>query len=105
MNQVHSNWSRIQVFPVAATPPTVFRALDVTWWFTPASTAIFVLFFWFGQESMEVYADMAQWVWTRVFRQKKWREDEKNLSEEMSVFTSHITTGQLDFYRSEFRLG
>ncbi|KAJ4493396.1 Metalloenzyme, LuxS/M16 peptidase-like protein [Lentinula lateritia] len=30
---------------------------------------------------------------------KKWREDEKNLAEEASVFASQINSGHLDFYR------
>lgn len=32
---------------------------------------------------------------------KKWREEEKNLAEEASVFMSQINTGLLDFYKSE----
>ncbi|KAJ3837999.1 Metalloenzyme, LuxS/M16 peptidase-like protein [Lentinula raphanica] len=30
---------------------------------------------------------------------KKWREEEKNLSEEFNVFAAHIHSGHLDFYR------
>ncbi|KAJ4475639.1 insulin-degrading enzyme [Lentinula aciculospora] len=31
---------------------------------------------------------------------KKWREEEKNLAEEASVFAGHINSGHLDFYRN-----
>ena len=33
---------------------------------------------------------------------KNWREEDKSLAEEASVFMSQIHTGHLDFYKSEF---
>ncbi|KAF9261046.1 fungal pheromone STE3G-protein-coupled receptor [Marasmius fiardii PR-910] len=76
-DKVHLNWLRIDLYAESSIPPAVLRAFYVIWWIIPVSTAIFVLFFAFGEESREIYASAAEWVWTKVFRQKKWG-DRKN---------------------------
>ncbi|KAF7372884.1 STE3-domain-containing protein [Mycena sanguinolenta] len=52
---VHSGFSRVAQFPTIFIPAEVEKMYHAAWWVTPASTAIFVLFFAFGHEAMEDY--------------------------------------------------
>ncbi|KAF8628578.1 hypothetical protein AX17_005974 [Amanita inopinata Kibby_2008] len=52
---VHSNFSRIRVFPAAVIPSRYFRPLMVFWWALPASSFIFFVFFGLGEESLKEY--------------------------------------------------
>ncbi|KAJ7661863.1 pheromone A receptor-domain-containing protein [Mycena rosella] len=52
---VHSNFSRVDTYPVAFIPEVVLTSYYAAWWVLPASTFIFVAFFAFGHEAVEDY--------------------------------------------------
>ncbi|KAL0571557.1 hypothetical protein V5O48_010406 [Marasmius crinis-equi] len=90
-DKVHSDWLRIDQYAELFTPPQVLQAFYVIWWIIPTSTAIFVIFFAFGQESRDIYAGAVIWVWTKVLRQKKW--DSKNKKFGLPLFKKNSSQG------------
>ncbi|ESK91513.1 putative fungal pheromone ste3-type [Moniliophthora roreri MCA 2997] len=67
-DKVHSDWLRIDPWLASFTPKFIMDSFYVLWWLVPASTFIFVVFFAFGADSMEMYKKFGMWIWTRVFR-------------------------------------
>ncbi|KAK7046036.1 hypothetical protein VNI00_007031 [Paramarasmius palmivorus] len=67
-DRVHSDWLRIDPWPTLLTPKLIQDSFYVLWWLVPASTLIFVIFFAFGADSIEMYKNCGLWIWTRVFR-------------------------------------
>lgn len=65
---VHWGFSRIGQYPAAALTSTVAHYYCALWWFVPASSAVFFLFFAFGRDTMREYGALGQWVRTRLFR-------------------------------------
>ncbi|KAJ7034227.1 GPCR fungal pheromone mating factor [Mycena alexandri] len=67
---VHSNFSRVDQYPVAFVPQPVLMSFYVSWLFVPLSTLLFVAFFAFGREALDEYTQCVRWVRQRIFRQK-----------------------------------
>ncbi|KAF8981163.1 GPCR fungal pheromone mating factor [Cyathus striatus] len=61
---VHSNFSRVDVYPVAFLPPAFLKSMLLLWWALPVSSFIFFIFFGFGEEALKEYHKI--WVWFRV---------------------------------------
>ncbi len=66
---VHSDFLRVDQYPVILLPPLVARAYYFLWWLVPASTIIFVAFFAFGREAVEDYKKWFLWFRRNVLRQ------------------------------------
>ena len=75
---VHSNFSRIDLYPALFTPPLVLRAFYVLWWMVPLSTILFVAFFAFGREAMIEYKKCIVWFRTTILRQSTDKTGTKN---------------------------
>ncbi|KAL4061745.1 GPCR fungal pheromone mating factor [Scleroderma citrinum] len=52
---VHSNFSRVDLYPTLYLSPSFLRSLYLFWWAMPASAFIFFLFFGFGEEARKEY--------------------------------------------------
>ncbi|KAG6807824.1 Pheromone B beta 1 receptor, partial [Tephrocybe sp. NHM501043] len=66
---VHSDFLRIDRYPVRFTPQEVLTSYYVLWWMVPISTFIFVVFFAFGRDAVEEYKRCWLWFRTRILRQ------------------------------------
>ncbi|TFK65310.1 STE3-domain-containing protein [Pluteus cervinus] len=60
---VHSNFSRVDLFPAFTIPPYFMTAMMFLWGAIPASSFIFFVFFGFGEEAMKEYRCV--WAWIR----------------------------------------
>jgi len=76
-SDVHSNFSRIDLYPAAFTPPMIVSSEYALWWMVPASTFIFVAFFAFGRDAIVEYKKCFMWFRTRVLRQTVVNEGSK----------------------------
>lgn len=65
---VHSNFSRIDLYPTLFTPELVLRTYYAVWWMVPVTSFMFVAFFAFGRDAVEEYKKCLVWVRTRVLR-------------------------------------
>ncbi|KAH7924990.1 fungal pheromone STE3G-protein-coupled receptor [Leucogyrophana mollusca] len=68
-DDVHSNFSRIDLYATAFTPQIVITNYYVVWWVVPASTFIFVAFFAFGKDAVDEYKACFVWFRRTVLRQ------------------------------------
>jgi hypothetical protein len=68
-DDVHSNFSRIDLYSTAFTPQIVLSSFYLIWWVIPASTFIFVAFFAFGKDAMEEYKTCIVWFRRNVLKQ------------------------------------
>nr|QQL12042.1 mating-type protein ste3.3 [Hypsizygus marmoreus] len=66
---VHSNFSRVGVFPSRLIPPDILRWTHFTWWTVPISSIFFFAFFSFGDDAVKEYKACFQWI-TPLFRRK-----------------------------------
>ncbi|KZS89288.1 fungal pheromone STE3G-protein-coupled receptor [Sistotremastrum niveocremeum HHB9708] len=64
---VHSNFSRVQPYPLVLIPTFAWREMLVLWWITPVSTILFFCFFAFGRESMTIYRNWYETLRARFF--------------------------------------
>ncbi|KAF8060133.1 putative fungal pheromone GPCR, STE3-type [Lyophyllum atratum] len=80
---VHSNFSRVAVFPASAIPPYVLHWTYFTWWIIPVSSVLFFAFFSFGEDAMKEYRACIQWVARTVFR----RRDDADMKLSLPSFT------------------
>lgn len=69
-SDVHSNFSRIDLFATAFTPQIVVTSYYVLWWLVPASSFIFVAFFAFGKDAIEEYKTYIRWIRIHILRQR-----------------------------------
>lgn len=67
---VHSDFSRVDTYPILFIPQVVLTSYYASWWVLPASTFIFVAFFAFGREAVEDYKNGFRWLCRTVLRQK-----------------------------------
>lgn len=65
---VHSNFSRVGLFPTSTLPPQLVTNMMIVWWTLPASSIIFFAFFGFGEEPLNEYKKVWVWVKIKVFR-------------------------------------
>jgi len=65
---VHSNFSRVDLFATSGMPPEFIRALMIFWWTLPASSLIFFAFFGFGEEALKEYKKIWRWLMVKVFK-------------------------------------
>jgi pheromone a factor receptor len=65
---VHSNFSRIDIYPAAFMPVSVATTYYTLWWMLPASSFVFVAFFAFGQDTVDEYKAWFTWFKRRVLR-------------------------------------
>lgn len=65
---VHSNFSRVDIFATAGIPPEFIRSMMVFWWAMPASALIFFLFFGFGEEAKKEYRRVWNWIKITILR-------------------------------------
>jgi pheromone a factor receptor len=68
---VHSDFGRIDQFPIRFTPEIVQSGFYVVWWMVPIPTFLFVTFFAFGNDAIEEYKKCFLWIKEKVFRQSK----------------------------------
>ncbi|KAH7911857.1 pheromone A receptor-domain-containing protein [Hygrophoropsis aurantiaca] len=68
-DDVHSNFSRIDLYITAFTPQIVITNYYLVWWVVPASTFIFVAFFAFGKDAIDEYKACFVWFRRTVLRQ------------------------------------
>nr|BDD37065.1 pheromone receptor [Rhizopogon roseolus] len=68
-DNVHSNFSRIDLYATLFTPRIVLSSFYLIWWIIPASTFIFVAFFAFGKDAVEEYKACIVWVRRNILKQ------------------------------------
>jgi len=68
-DDVHSNFSRIDLYATIFTPQIVLSSFYLIWWVIPASTFIFVAFFAFGKDAVEEYKACIAWVRRNILKQ------------------------------------
>ncbi|KAG1762809.1 GPCR fungal pheromone mating factor [Suillus placidus] len=68
-DDVHSNFSRIDLYATAFTPQIVITNFYLIWWVVPASTFIFVAFFAFGKDAVDEYTACIVWIRRNVLKQ------------------------------------
>ena len=68
---VHSNFSRVALFPTLLIPLSVLRWTYFLWWTIPISSVIFFAFFAFGQDAVKEYVACFRWVRSNILRQKQ----------------------------------
>jgi pheromone a factor receptor len=73
---VHSNFSRVDLFATAGIPAEFIRTMMLFWWTLPASSLIFFAFFGFGEEAMKEYSKV--WVWFKRAVLRKPEEEKKS---------------------------
>ena len=66
---VHSNFSRVGLFPTSILPPQLITNMMVIWWTLPASSIIFA-FFGFGEEALKGYKNVWVWIKVKVFKRR-----------------------------------
>ena len=66
---VHFDFNRIDRNPRFLVPDNVFEAFLITWWIIPSACFAFFLFFGAGEEAMEDYRNVINWVRVHIFRQ------------------------------------
>ncbi|PPQ96640.1 hypothetical protein CVT26_010680 [Gymnopilus dilepis] len=71
-DDVHSNFSRVGLFPADEIPPWIIKTMILLWWALPASAFIFFAFFGFGEEARKEYKKL----WT-LFSKNILRKSEK----------------------------
>jgi len=86
---VHSNFSRVDLFSMVGIPAEYLRMVFLFWWAMPASSVIFFVFFGFGEEAKKEYRKI--WVWFRstVLRKK---------GEERSKYSTSFPSRQVFIY-------
>ncbi|KAF9441480.1 STE3-like pheromone receptor [Macrolepiota fuliginosa MF-IS2] len=65
---VHSNFSRIDQYPIMLMPESVARGYYVGWWVIPISSWLFIAFFAFGRDAIEEYKKCGLWVRAQFLR-------------------------------------
>lgn len=65
---VHSNFSRVGLFPTIELPPQFIEAMMLLWWNLPASGLIFFVFFAFGEEALKEYKKIWRRIMVKVFK-------------------------------------
>lgn len=68
-SSVHSDFSRIALWPSFLIPKKDLDQALLIWWITPCTAFLFFIFFGLSQEALEGYASMFRWVRRVVFRQ------------------------------------
>ncbi|KIJ08355.1 hypothetical protein PAXINDRAFT_88958 [Paxillus involutus ATCC 200175] len=66
---VHSNFSRVDLYPTMLFPPAFLRSEYLFWWSIPVSAYIFFLFFGLGEEARKEYSKVITFFRRHVFRQ------------------------------------
>ncbi|KAG1751797.1 pheromone A receptor-domain-containing protein [Suillus lakei] len=61
-DDVHSNFSRVDLYASAFTPQIVITNFYLVWWVVPTSTFIFVAFFAFGKDAVDEYKACISWL-------------------------------------------
>lgn len=69
-DDVHSNFSRIDLYATAFTPQIVLTNFYLIWWIVPTSTFIFVAFFAFGKDAVNEYTACIVWIRRKVLKQR-----------------------------------
>ncbi|KAJ7691145.1 pheromone A receptor-domain-containing protein [Mycena rosella] len=69
-SDVHSNFSRIQVYPLDSIPNGVLLVMYLLWAAVPISSGLFFGFFAFGEDSAKEYGGWTKWIRRKVFRQR-----------------------------------
>ncbi|KAG1853501.1 GPCR fungal pheromone mating factor [Suillus subluteus] len=67
-DDVHSNFSRIDLYATAFTPQIVLTNFYLIWWVVPVSTFIFVAFFAFGKDAVDEYTACIVWIRRNVLK-------------------------------------
>jgi pheromone a factor receptor len=78
---VHSNFSRVDLYPSSTISPDFLSTMMFLWWAMPASSIIFFLFFGFGEDAMQEYRKVWAWFKRTILKQ----QDKKS-----SIFTASI---------------
>ena len=65
---VHSNFSRVDLYPTIYLSPSFLRSVYLFWWAMPVSAFIFFLFFGFGEEARKEYSKAFSLFRVYVFR-------------------------------------
>ncbi|KAG2133641.1 GPCR fungal pheromone mating factor [Suillus bovinus] len=61
-DDVHWDFSRIDLYPAAFMPKIALTNYYLVWWVVPASTFIFVAFFAFGKDAVNEYTACMMWI-------------------------------------------
>ena len=83
---VHSNFSRIALYPTLVIPSFDLTWTYYLWWTVPVSGYVFTAFFAFGEDAMQEYAACIAWIRSKVFRQSPQRSP----SNSHSSFTMYV---------------
>ena len=65
---VHVGFSQIAYFPTFIIPSATLTWTYALWWVVPISAALFFVFFSFGEDAMNDYRKVLQWIRTTVLR-------------------------------------
>jgi Pheromone A receptor len=88
---VHSNFSRVGLFPEAVIPPPFASSMLFLWWAMPASSIIFFIFFGFGEETRKEYRKL----WTLLKKIILTRKVEKSPTIIASVPSRYVFYGTM----------
>ena len=89
---VHSNFSRVAVFPAFILPQKFVAQVIWQWWIVPISSIMVFVFFGFGEEAMSDYYSSIVWFRRKVFRHQVNARPSDNLAmlpNHRSVFFTH----------------
>ncbi|KAG2133677.1 GPCR fungal pheromone mating factor [Suillus bovinus] len=67
-DDVHWDFSRIDLYPAAFMPKIALTNYYLVWWVVPASTLIFVAFFAFGKDAVNEYTACMMWMRRNVLK-------------------------------------
>jgi pheromone a factor receptor len=61
-DNVHSDWLEVAYFPILIISPTELAWTFALWFMIPIASALFFLFFAFGQDAMKEYGMTLMWI-------------------------------------------
>jgi len=94
-DDVHSNFSRVHVFPALFIPKEYLRVMMLFWWSIPASSFIFFAFFGFGEEAVKEYTKI--WTWFKTVVLRKCSSEKKGMSLGGSTSSGFVFSLSLSF--------
>ena len=76
---VHSNFSRVGLFPTSILPPQFITNMMIIWWTLPASSIIFFVFLGLEEEALKEYKKVWVWIKKRILQRQVSRQTGKPL--------------------------
>ncbi|KAJ6617169.1 pheromone A receptor-domain-containing protein [Mycena sp. CBHHK59/15] len=90
-SDVHSDFSRIDPYPIALIPKAALRWTYFLWWALPISSLFFFLFFSFGEDVLKEYGSLIKWL-RRAFGSQEASSPHKQTSSNTSMYVHSMET-------------